>query len=177
MGDEAMATALESSLKKGDVAVCIKKSKKRILMQNESCRTVCGDRQGKVCRDGCMEIYGNDTSRQWKGRGSHGYQNSEMHGGFYDVALLCSREHIITFLQPLGERYELALKYYRGKGLTKRETEVMLFTICGSTNSEICRQLSISSSTLRTQLNNIYNKLRDLGEMPEYIPANRRRLV
>jgi DNA-binding CsgD family transcriptional regulator len=124
-----------------------------------------------------MEIYGNDTSRQWKGRGSHGYQNSEMHGGFYDVALLCSREHIITFLQPLGERYELALKYYRGKGLTKRETEVMLFTICGSTNSEICRQLSISSSTLRTQLNNIYNKLRDLGEMPEYIPANRRRLV
>jgi hypothetical protein len=29
MGDEAMATALESSLKKGDVAVCIKKSKKK----------------------------------------------------------------------------------------------------------------------------------------------------
>jgi len=126
-----------------------------------------------------MALYAGDTSRQWKdgNAGTYLYQNSEMHGDFYDVALLCSREHIITFLQPLRERHELAVKYYRGKGLTKRETEVMLFTIRGSSNSEICGQLSISNSTLRTHLNNIYNKLRDLGEVPEFIPANRSRMV
>jgi len=43
-------------------------------------------------------------------------------------------------------------------------------------NQEICESLSISKATLRTHLNNIYRKCRDLGEEPKFVPANRRQL-
>ena len=67
----------------------------------------------------------------------------------------------------------MALAYYREKGLTKRETEVVSLTIRGISNPEICKTLSISKATLRTHLNNVYHKFRDLGEVPEFMPANR----
>ena len=82
-------------------------------------------------------------------------------------------KNIITFLQPLKDKYEQALAYYQGKGLTRRETEVVSLTIRGVTNIDICQSLSISKATLRTHLNNIYRKLRELGEEPAFIPANR----
>jgi DNA-binding CsgD family transcriptional regulator len=120
-----------------------------------------------------MELYAQDEDQQWKGWGSRTYRNSFIHDGFYDVTLLCGSDSIITFLQSLQEKYEMALTYYREKGLTRRETEVVSLSIRGSSNSDICRLLSISKATLRTHLNNIYRKFRDLGEMPEFLPASR----
>jgi len=120
-----------------------------------------------------MELYAGDKTQQWKDWGSRVYKNSFLHGSFFDVTLLCSSESIITFLQPLKDRYEMALAYYRDKGLTKRETEVISLTIRGVSNPEICKSLSISKATLRTHLNNVYHKFRDLGEVPEFMPANR----
>ena len=67
----------------------------------------------------------------------------------------------------------MALSYYRNKGLTRRETEVVSLTIRGISNTDICKSLSITRATLRTHLNNIYHKFRDLGESPEFFPANR----
>jgi DNA-binding CsgD family transcriptional regulator len=67
----------------------------------------------------------------------------------------------------------MALAYYRDRDLTRRETEVVSLTIRGVSNPEICEQLSISRATLRTHLNNVYRKFRDLGEVPEFMPANR----
>ncbi len=166
-------SALEGSLEAGGIAVCVKDSRKRVLMQNESCRSVCGNRLGEVCEVGCMELYSQDRHQQWKDWGSRVYQNSSIHGAFYDVTLLCTTDHIITFLQPLKERYETALAYYRERGLTRREIEVMALAIRGISNTDICEQLSISKATLRTHLNNVYTKLREAGDHPEYIPANR----
>jgi DNA-binding CsgD family transcriptional regulator len=164
---------LEASLLAGDVAVCVKDADKKVLMQNEQCRSICGECIGETCERGCMELYANDNSHQWKGWGSRVYKNSYIHGDFYDVTLLCGTGSIITFLQPLKEKYEMALSYYRDKGLTRRETEVVSLTIRGVSNTEICKSLSITRATLRTHLNNIYHKFRDLGESPEFIPANR----
>lgn len=96
-----------------------------------------------------------------------------IYGSFHDVTLLCSTERIITFLQPLRDKYAMALDYFRGKGLTRRETEVMSLIVQGATNTVVCERLSISRATLRTHLNNIYRKFRDRGEIPEFIPANR----
>jgi len=168
-----MNEILESSLEAGNVAVCVKDQNKRVLSQNDYCRELCGERCGEQCEIGCMELYADDKTRQWKDWGSRVYRNSFMHGGFFDVTLLCSSESIITFLQPLKDRYEMALAYYRDKGLTKRETEVVSLTIKGVSNPEICKTLSISKATLRTHLNHVYHKLRDLGEVPEFMPANR----
>ena len=79
----------------------------------------------------------------------------------------------IAGVEPLKDKYEMALAYYRDKGLTRRETEVVSLTIRGVSNPEICDQLSISKATLRTHLNNVYRKFRDLGEVPAFMPANR----
>lgn len=155
------------------MAVCVKDRNKRVLSQNDYCRELCGERVGETCETGCMELYAGDRTQQWKDWGSRVYKNACMHGGFFDVTLLCSTENIITFLQPLKDCYEMALAYYREKGLTKRETEVISLTIRGISNSEICKALSISRATLRTHLNNVYRKFRDLGEEPAFIPANR----
>jgi DNA-binding CsgD family transcriptional regulator len=165
--------SLEDSLQASHIGVCVKDFDKKVLMQNDCCRSVCGDRQGETCQVGCMEYYTNDDHQQWKEWGTRVYQNCHIHDGFYDVTLLCSAESIVTFLQPLKERYEMALAYYQRKGLTKRETEVIDLTIRGVSNTDICHNLSISKATLRTHLNNIYKKFRDAGETPEFIPANR----
>lgn len=164
---------LEQSFEAGNIAVCVKDAGGRVLMQNDYCREVCGERCGEVCEVGCMELYAKDKSTQWKNWGSRLYKNSHVHDSYYDVTLLCSQQHMITFLQPLEEKYEMALAYYRDRGLTSRETEVVFLAIRGISNPEICRRLSISMPTLRTHLNNIYRKFRELGESPEFIPANR----
>ena len=49
----------------------------------------------------------------------------------------------------------------------------MSLTVKGVTNPEICKTLSISKATLRTHLNNVYRKFRELGETPEFMPAAR----
>ncbi len=167
------AMILEKSLEGGNIAVCVKDSSKKVLTQNEYCRTACGDRVGEICGVGCMELYANDRDHQWKDWGSHVYKNSKVHGNFYDVTLLCTAQRIITFLQPLKEKYATALACYKEKGLTKREIEVIFLTIQGVSNSDICRRLAISKATLRTHLNNVYTKLRKLGDLLEFIPANR----
>jgi len=169
----SISSLLEESLDSGDIAVCVKDAKRNVLMQNERCRQICGDHIGHTCEQGCMELFSKDRFQQWKDWGTRVYKNSLINGSFNDVTLLCSKERIITFLQPLRDRYEAALAYYREKGLTRRESEVIALTIQGSSNTDICESLSISRATLRTHLNNIYRKFRDLGETPEFIPANR----
>lgn len=164
---------LDESLRAGSVAVCIKNTRREVLEQNELCRRICGDCQGEACERGCMSLYARDDELQWKDWGSRVYKNSQIHGAFFDVTLLRSAEHIITFLQPLQEKYDQALAYYQDKGLTSRETDVVALTIRGVTNVDICKSLSISRATLRTHLNNIYRKLRDLGEEPAFMPASR----
>ena len=164
---------LTESLCEDNFAVCVKDADKRVLEQNDLCRKICGDCLGQSCEMGCMQLYAEDNDHQWKTWGSRVYKNKFMHGAFFDVVLLCSDKHITTFLQPLKDKYEMALEYYRSKGLTKRETEIVAMTIRGISNSRICSQLAISKATLRTHLNNVYRKFRDLGEVPEFIPANR----
>lgn len=168
-----MDELLEQSMAAGEIATCVKDTDHRVLSQNDCCRKICGERQGEVCETGCMELYAQETQRQWQGWGSHVYKNSLIHGAFFDITLLCSTKNIITFLQPLKDKYEMALTYYRDKGLTRRETEVVSLTIRGVSNPDICKQLSISKATLRTHLNNVYRKFRDLGEVPAFMPANR----
>ncbi|MDT8388754.1 MAG: helix-turn-helix transcriptional regulator [Thiogranum sp.] len=168
-----MTELLETSLQTGNIAVCVKDSSKKVLMQNDQCRSICGDSVGETCERGCMELYASDTLQQWPDWGSRVYRNSYMHGGFFDVTLLCSNDNIVTFLQPLSEKYEMALDYYRDKGLTRRETEVIALTIQGASNQDICEALSISRATLRTHLNNVYHKLRDRGDDPRFMPPAR----
>ncbi len=164
---------LDETFMAGEIAVCVKDTGQRVLMQNDHCRALCGEWVGQACTTGCMALYAADDAHQWRDWGSRLYPNSCVHGGFFDVTLLCSGQHIVTLLQPLKDRYEAALAWYRDKGLTRRETEVVALTIRGISNSEICRKLSISLATLKTHLNSVYRKLRELGQTPAFVPACR----
>ena len=168
-----MNTVLEPTLVDDDLGVCVKNSDGEVLQQNKVCLRVCGNCFGKVCDVACMKLYANDQSWQWNNLGSHVYSNSYVHGGFYDITLLCSDTHMITFLQSLDGRYEKAIAYYEQLNLTKREMEILSYVIKGATNAEICQNISISKATIKTHLNSFYKKIADMGVELKYLPKNR----
>jgi len=164
---------LEQSLSRSNVAVCVKDQHRRVLMQDALCLSICGDRTGQTCADGCMALLAADSNRQWRDWGCSVYDNSAIHGSHFDVTLICSSERIITFLQPLEERYRAALAQYAAMGLTRRELQILGLVMRGRTNAQICAELSISHPTLRTHLNRAYAKLRDNDASLEYLPRCR----
>lgn len=168
-----METILESALNNSQVGCCVKDHNKKVLFQNNDCLKVCGDQLGQTCSEGCMELYANDHTQQWKDKGSCVYKNSYMHEQFFDVTVLCSDSHLITFLQPLNDKHEAALAFYRNAGLTKKELAIITAVIQGKSNAEICELLFISKATLKTHLNNVYRKVREQGYEPEHLPYAR----
>lgn len=168
-----MNTLLDPVLVDHDLGVCVKDSEGRVLQQNKLCLEICGDCLDKVCNVACMELYEKDKSRQWNNWGSHVYKNSFAHNDFYDITLLCSDTHMITFLQPLKEKYEKAIAYYEALKLTKREMEILSYIIKGASNSEICEKISVSRATIKTHLNNVYKKASDINLELKYLPKNR----
>ena len=168
-----LETVLLQSLEEGGMIVCIKDLDKIVLKQNKSCIKLCGDREGQICCDGCMEIYAQDDSQQWDRWGNRTYRNSYLHDNYYDVTLLCSDHHLVSILQPLEEKQAIAIEHYRKLGLSKRELEVITEAVAGLSNTQISEKLSISNATIRTHLNNIYAKVLDAGGSLSHIPKQR----
>jgi DNA-binding CsgD family transcriptional regulator len=170
----ALDAILLESLEEGGMLLCVKDIDKTVLKQNGGCKKLCGDREGQVCCNGCMEVYDNDDTQQWNHWGNRTYRNCYIHDSYYDVTLLCSDRHLVTIMQPLEEKQAIALKYYREVGISTREMEVITQVIAGLTNAKICEKLAISNSTLRTHLNSIYNQVHEAGGSLEHIPRERR---
>ena len=171
----ALEAILLESLEEGGMLVCVKDIDRKVLKQNAGCKRLCGDREEQVCGDGCMAVYENDDTQQWKHWGSRTYRNCRIYASYYDLTLLCSDQHLVTIMQPLEEKQAIALKYYRELGLSRRETEVITQVIAGLNNAEICEKLSISNSTLRSHLNSIYHQVHEAGGSLEHIPGERAR--
>ena len=160
-------------LQDAGIGICVKDAAGRVLDQNPACLAICGDRSQRICEDGCMALRAADPERSTEDWGCGVYRNSLVHDHECDITLLCSGEHMFTFLQPLARRYEPALEHYRDAGLTRRETQIVELLIRGRSNVQICEQNGISHSTLRTHLNHIYRKLRDRGAVPRCFPRRR----
>lgn len=168
-----MTTILEQTFEEKNLGVCIKDAEGKVLRQNKLCQKICGNHQDKICEIACMELHAKDKSQQWQNWGSRVYNNRYVHDAYYDITLLCSDEHMITYLQPLEKKYKAALNYYKNMDLTKREVEVVTYMIRGVSNTEICNKISVSKATLKTHLNNIYKKIKDKGVELKYIPNQR----
>ncbi len=168
-----LSAILLASLEEGGMLVCIKDNNKLVLKQNQASKKICGNREGQLCCIGCMEVFDLDKDQQWEKWGSRTYKNCYIHNIYYNATLICSDQHLVTILQPLGEKQLVAIKYYQEIGLSKREVEVISQVIAGLNNTAICEKFSISHSTLRTHLNNIYRKTNDAGASPHYIPKDR----
>jgi len=169
-----MQAALETSLTENQIGFCIKDKSKQVLYQNDVCTGICGFLQNQTCAIGCMELYENDDTQQWKENGSCVYKNTYVHEQFYDVTVLVSDAQLITFLQPLKVNHQQAIAFYQNKGLSEKELKVITHVIQNFSNEAIYQSLNISKATLKTHLNNIYRKVREQGEEPKYIPHQRR---
>jgi len=168
-----MKSILDKVFQEDKFSVCIKDATGKVLMQNKICSGICGDYADKICDIGCMELYAKDKSQQWQDWGSRVYKNSFVHNAYYDITLFCSDEYLITFLQPLKEKYEQALNYYKDVGLTNREMQIVSCLVQGKSNLTIISELSISKSTLKTHLNNLYRKVNDSGKSAKFLPHKR----
>ncbi len=168
-----LSAILLASLEEGDMLICIKDNNKLVLKQNDGSKKLCGNREGQPCCTGCMEIFARDKNQQWENWGSRTYKNCLLHDNYFNVTLICSDQHLVTILQPLESKQLVAAEYYREMDLSKRETEVLSQVIAGLNNSAICQKFSISHSTLRTHLNNIYRKTNNTGASLHHIPKDR----
>lgn len=168
-----LEATLLASMEQDGMFVCVKDANKKVLRQNERCKTLCGDLEGEFCYDGCMEIFAADANQQWHNWGNRTYRNSFLHNSYYDVTLLCSENYLVTILQSLDDKHAHAVEYYRQMGLSKREMEVITEVIKGNSNTLISEQLTISMQTLRTHLNNIYSKVDQLDGSLAYLPQSR----
>lgn len=165
---------LMQSLEQGGMMVCIKDINKLVLRQNNSCKTLCGNKEGESCFDGCMEIYESDDEQQWSSWGNRTYSNCTVNEGYFDVTLLCSDDHLVTILQPLAQKQASAIEHYQNIGLSKRELQVITLVVNGLSNNDICQQLFITNATLRTHLNKVYSKVNEAGLSVEHLPNGRR---
>lgn len=164
---------LDEALTSAELGICIKDASRSVIAQNDRCRSICGDRSGEVCDDGCMALHRDDDSLQWPDWGTTVHRNARIDEGHYDVTLICSSERVVTLLQPLEKKYEEAMAYYRKQDLTPRELEVVSLLLRGRSNTEITGELGISHATLRTHLNRVYSKLRDQGIDTHFLPRRR----
>lgn len=166
---------LHEALQDAAVAVCVKDSSGRVLMQDDACKVICGDRAGTICTDGCMALFAADDDRRWSDWGSSSYRNSMIHGTLADVTMISSPRRLTTFLQPLDERHRATLARCAEAGLTSREEEVLMQILRGASNSEISTRLGVSYTTLRTHLNRMYTKLQKHDISIDFLPACRTR--
>lgn len=131
---------------------CISTEKGKVLAQSESCHSICGERLGTVCREGCQQY----LKFKRKDKDTVLLKNREINGSHYDILryfedsnqkiLMIKKEMKPSFLDDL-------------KKLTHKEQEVAQLIVKGYSNQEILEELNILKSTLKTHINRIYQKM------------------
>ena len=142
------------------VGVCVKDQTKVVTYQNELCKQVCNSKEGQQCTEYCMANYtvmGNDE--KIFNEGIRTVHHLKMENGLVDATIINDNEKITTLFYRMDDHQEQQLQYFKDKGLTKTEMNVITNVLGGSTNSEIAKGMFVSKATLKTHLNNIYKKI------------------
>lgn len=146
--------------KSDKTGLCIKERDGTVTFQDANCATLCGDKRGTVCREGCMENFRLAAVDDAFERGIRVLKNLECNGQTgIDAVLVSDGCEIITLLYDKREQIELQIKRLEELGLTRGELAVTRLALHGLSNREIGEKLFISTATVRTHLNNIYKKL------------------
>lgn len=157
------AMLMEQTLSKlfgaGGMGLCIKDANRKVLFQNQPCLDACGNQQAEVCKKGCMELFICNDLCPARAEGAQLFSNQRVGDQFMDIVLLNNNEQIISMLYPVNAKHEREIEFFKDKGLSKREMQIVQMVVQGMTNSEIIKDLAISKATLKTHLNNIYKKL------------------
>ncbi len=144
----------------GELCVCIKDTRGRVLYQNVACRRLCGERISLNCaKRGCMLRYVFDAHTPECDEGTQYFPNQKLHGKDYDILFINDRRYLTTLLYPLANRYRTETLCLSAFKLTTRERQVASLAMRGYSNARIARELRIAKGTLKKHLNNIYGKL------------------
>lgn len=141
------------------IGICVKDRSGKVISQNEKCLDLCGNKIGKVCRDGCMSRYLLSTKTPPFDSGAFFLKSVNIFGVIADVFLINDSKFITSVLYEGGSVLKEQLKYLKQFDLTKSELEIIGRVLAGSENQKIASELFISKGTLRSHLNNIYRKV------------------
>ncbi len=165
-----MASRFERVLNKSGIPACLVNSEKKVLYQNEACKELCGKIAKRKCPQGCISACEKTLGLRIPRDGVHFFPNIKVGNQLFDVVFFGEGQYRINLLHPLRQKYDSWLKRFKGRGISRREMEIVRLCLQGFTNSKITQKLFISRATLKTHLNNIYKKI------PEIRSENWRRL-
>jgi len=143
----------------GEIGLCVKDSERKVSFQNDLSIELCGEQLSNICKKGCMDLYVSNELCPARGLGAQLFTNKRIKDQFVDIVVLNNGREIVTLLYPVAVKHERELAFFKDKGLSKREFEIVERVVRGATNSEIIKELAITKATLKTHLNNIYKKL------------------
>lgn len=140
------------------VGVCIKNENGVVLEQNDECTKICGNRQGKICADGCM-AHGSESPKAPRTDSFRSMKNIFPQGRSVDAVVINNNHQITTLLFDQTQSKEKKLELLNSFGLTPSEQAIVEMVVNGSTNREIAAKFGIAKSTLKSHLSHIYSKL------------------
>lgn len=143
----------------GGIGICVKDASRKVVFQNEICDRLCGNQSSTVCKKNCMEKYVFNDLLPSRSEGAQLFSNKKINNSYWDIVLMNTGKELVTLLYPVGNKHEKELEFFKDKGLSKREFEIVERVVRGMTNSEIIKELGITKATLKTHLNNVYKKL------------------
>ncbi len=139
-------------------SICVLKSGQKVLYQNQTCKKLCGNHGSNPCPQSCVSSCEKVLGRKIPMEGLHYFSNTKVGNEFFDLFFYHESNYRIVILQSLSPKYDSWLKRFTGRGLSRRELEVVRLGMRGMTNTQITQKLGISRPTLKTHLNNIYKK-------------------
>lgn len=90
------------------------------------------------------------------------HKNVRVSGVPCDMVMLNSTTDQITLFYPLNDYFNALFKSLSTLSFTKQEERVVHYLLSNTSNKEIAAHLKISMPTLKTHLNHIYQKCKDL---------------
>ena len=139
------------------IAICKKNSAGKVHYQNMECQKICGERVGQTCTDNCMELYNKANIRQAKG--TFQFKHVKIDNDDYDILMINDGESIVSILYNLSQKKAEDAHFFEQFNLTTSELKIVDLVSQGLSNKEISDLQFISTTTLKTHINNILKKI------------------
>jgi hypothetical protein len=139
---------------------CIQDEKEVVLYQNLASKTFCGNLTGKTCPGSCFRSSKEHPGhREWAKEGIRFHPNFKIGSRRFDAVFLNAPPFRMILVYPRWQKLKERLDYFKHRGLSRREMQVVALCVEGLTNSQIAQKLGISKATLKTHMNKIYRKV------------------
>lgn len=141
------------------VGLCIKDLEFKVFFQNEMCLNFCGNREGEVCRQGCLSTFKKNNKADSFIEGLTNIGLFQARNGIVEGLVINDNEHLTSVLYPAQKVCENIIEKFKARSLSETEMKVVIAKLEGWKNREIAEKLFISHATLKTHINNIYKKI------------------